>query len=216
LNIKTFSLEVRRYRGTFAIVAGAVLLAGFTWVLLLPVRYVATTQLMVSISGSSTAAAYENDQVVAGRVNSYIALLTTDVVNQRVVDALRLPITASELARDVSATNVPPKTSLIDISVTADSPQSARLLADTVASQFVEYTRALETPTGEDSQKVRTTVVSTAGDPQAHHATRIVLGVLVVLAAALLGSVAVWIRAWREPAVPVEQHEAPQPLGSQS
>ena len=87
-------------------------------------------------------------------------LLTSDVVSQRVIDKLGLPMTAPELAAKVSATNVPPKTAVIDVAVTDESPARARLLADTLANEFINYTDALETPTGEDSQKVHTTVVS--------------------------------------------------------
>jgi capsular polysaccharide biosynthesis protein len=156
---------------------------------------------MVSISGSTTAAAYQNDEVVAGRVNSYIALLTSDVVSQRVIDKLGLSMTAPELAAKVSATNVPPKTAVIDVAVTDESPARARLIADTLASEFINYTNALETPTGEDSQKVHTTVVSSASEPRERRAERVILGALAGITALLLGSVAVWIRSRIDPLV---------------
>ena len=156
---------------------------------------------MVSIQGSTTAAAYQNDEVVAGRVNSYIALLTSDVVMKRVIDELGLSLTPAELAARVSATNVPPQTSIIDVAVTAESPDAARRLADTVAQEFVSYTDALETPTGEDGQKVHTTVVTPASEPHARHGERVVLGILVALAGLLLGAVAVWIRSLADPVV---------------
>jgi capsular polysaccharide biosynthesis protein len=160
---------------------------------------VSNTQLLVSISGSTTAAAYQNDEVVAGRINSYIALLTTTVVSQRVVDALQLPMTASELAAKVSATNVPPRTSLIDVAVTDTSPQRAKLLADTVATEFISYTQALETPTGEDGQRVHTSVVNAASEPHERRAERVVLGLLGAVTALLLGAVAMWLRERFDP-----------------
>jgi capsular polysaccharide biosynthesis protein len=201
LNLKTLVATVIRYWKTFVAVAGLVFAVGLAWIILTPAKFVSTTQLMVSISGSTTAAAYQNDEVVAGRVNSYIALLTSDVVSQRVIDKLRLSMTAPELAAKVSATNVPPKTAIIDVAVTDESPARARLIADTLASEFISYTDALETPTGEDSQKVHTTVVNSASEPRERRAEGVVLGVLAGLTALLLGAVAVWIRSLIDPVV---------------
>ena len=165
MNLKSFLAAVRLYRKTFVVVTVTVLAMGLIWLLLTPAQYVSTTQLLVSIQGSTTAAAYENDQVVAGRVNSYIALLTSDVVIKRVIDKLGLSLTSGELAAKVSATNVP-QTSIIDVAVTDKSPEQAQRLADTLAAEFVSYTDALETPTGEDGQKVHTTVVTAASAPR--------------------------------------------------
>ena len=195
MDLKTFLAAVRLYWKTFVVVTLTMLALGLTWLLLRPTQYVSTTQLLVSIQGSTTAAAYQNEDVVTGRVNSYIALLTSDVVSQRVIDKLGLALTPRELASKVSATNVPPRTSIIDVAVTAESPEQARRLADTLAAEFVSYTDALETPTGEDGQKVHTTVVTAAGEPHSRLAERVLLGVLLALAALLLGAIAVWIRS---------------------
>ena len=199
--MKTFLASVRRYWKTFAVVAGVVFALGLASILLAPAKFVSTTQLMVSIDGSTTAAAYENDDVVAGRINSYIALLTSDVVNQRVIDRLGLSLTAPELAAKVSATNVPPKTAVIDVAVTDESPAQARLLANTLATEFVNYAEALETPTGEDGQKVHTTVVTAASEPREQRVERMLLGALAAVTALVLGAVAVWIRSRTDPVV---------------
>jgi len=153
----------------------------------------------VSIEGSTTADAYQNDEVVAGRVNSYIGLLKSDVVAQRVVDKLGLPVTASDLAGRINATNVPPRTAIIDVAVTDRSPARAQQLAQTLAQEFISYTDALETPTGEDAQKVHTREVTEATAPHARTVERLVLGLLIVAAAALLAGVAVWIRSRTDP-----------------
>jgi capsular polysaccharide biosynthesis protein len=195
VNLKTFLATVRLYWKTFAVVTVTVLALGLAWLLLTPSQYVSTTQLLVSVNGSTTAAAYQNDSVVSGRVNSYIALLTSDVVSQRVIDKLGLHMSAPELAAKISAIDVQPNTSIIDVAVTDKSPGQAQQLADTVAKEFVSYTDALETPTGEDGQKVHTTVVTGASEPHSRLAERVFLGVLVALAAVLLGAVAVWIRS---------------------
>ena len=208
MKLKTFLASVRRYRQTFVVVAGVVFVLGGAWILLAPAKFVSTTQLNVSIAGSTTATAYQNDDVVAGRVNSYIALLTSDVVNQRVIDRLGLSLTAPELADKVSATNVPPRTSVIDVAVTDRSPAQAQLLAKTLASEFINYAEALETPTGEDGQKVRTTVVTAASAPHGQLFERILLGVLAAVTALVLGAVAVWIRSRTDPVVRTAEQAA--------
>jgi capsular polysaccharide biosynthesis protein len=201
LTLKTFLAAVGRYWQTLVVVTGVVVAIGLTWVMLTSAKFVSTTQLMVSIQGSTTAAAYQNDQVVAGRINSYIPLLSSGVVTQRVIDKLGLSMTAAQLAAEISATNVPPKTSIIDVAVTDESPQQARLIADALAQEFISYTTALETPTGEDSQEVRTTVVTAASEPSEHRFQRVALGVLAALAGLLAGAVAVWIRSRIDPVV---------------
>ena len=201
MNLKAFLAALRRHWLTFVVITALPLAAAVSWVLLTPAKYVSTTQLMVSIDGSTTATAYQNDEVVVGRVNSYIALLTSAVVNQRVVAALGLPETASDLAAKVSATNVPPKTALIDVAVTDQSPERAKLIASTLAREFITYTDALETPTGQDGQKVRTRVITAASEPHERRAERVILVALAALAGVVLGVVAVWVRARTDPLV---------------
>jgi capsular polysaccharide biosynthesis protein len=201
VNLKEFLAAVRRYWLTFVLTTAVIFALGLTWLLLSPAKFVSSTQLMVSIEGFTTAAAYENDQVVERRINTYIPLLTSGVVTQRVIDKLNLPLTSAELADRISATNVPPKTSIIDVQVTDDSPAGAQLLAKTLATEFVNYVEALETPTGSDSQKVRTTVVTAASEARQQRVERILLGVVAGLAALVGGAVAVWIRRRTDPIV---------------
>jgi capsular polysaccharide biosynthesis protein len=204
----SFLKAVRRYWRTFVVATGLPLVVGVGWVMLWPATYVSTTQLMVTIDGSATATAYQNEDVVAERVNSYIPLLTSDVVVQRVVSALGLSESAGELAANISASNVPPKTSLIDVSVSDASAPQAKLIADTLAREFITYTNALETPTGQDGQKVHTRVVNPASDPQSRRTERIVLAGFVGFAAIVVGLVAVWVRAGTDPIVRTEEAAA--------
>lgn len=201
MNLKEFIAAVRRYRITFVLVIAVVSVLGLTSILLSPARFVSSTQLMVSIEGSTTAAAYQNDDVAEGRINSYIPLLTSGVVAQRVVDTLGLPLTASELAAKINATRVPTRTAIIDVAVTDESPERARLIARTLAREFILYTEALETPTGEDSHKVHTTVVTAANEAHQNRAERLLLALLAGIAALLVGAVAVWIRSRTDPFV---------------
>ncbi|MFC9786504.1 Wzz/FepE/Etk N-terminal domain-containing protein [Rhodococcus sp. NPDC127528] len=201
MNVRTFLAAVRLHWKLFLSVVVACVVVGVGAALFAPGKYVSTTQLLVSIQGSATATAYENDQVVWGRVNSYVDLLTSEAVNQRVVDKLGLPQSARELADNVSATIVPPKTTVIDLAVADTSPDQARLLADTLAGEFIAYTNALETPTGVDGQKVHTTVVTSANTPHRRLPGPLTFGALGALVGLVLGAVAVWIRDRSDPII---------------
>jgi capsular polysaccharide biosynthesis protein len=207
LTLKDLVTAIRRYRLTFLLVTAAVFVLGVASVLSMPGKFVSSTRLMVSIEGSTTASAYQNEEVATRRIGSYIPLLTSGVVTQRVIDKLRLPLTSSELADKINATNVPPKTSLIDIEVTDESPDRARRIADTLATEFIAYAAAMETPTGEDSHRVHTTVVTPAAEGRENRMERVLLGVLAGLAALLLGAFAVWIRSAREHAQPLPKRD---------
>lgn len=205
---REFVATARLYWKTFAAVTLTVLAVGMAWVILTPVQYVSTAQLLVAVQGSSTANAYQNDDVVIGRVRSFVVLLTSDVVAQRVIDHLGLSLTPAELKAKISAVNVPPSTAVIDVAVTDSSPERAREIADAVAAEFVEYTQALEAPTGEDTQQVKTTVVSGASQPKSRLVERIGLAGLIAGFAAVLGVVAVWIRSMTDPVVRTPQQAA--------
>jgi len=201
VDIKAFVATLRLYWRTFTFAALMVLALGLWWLLAARDQYVSTAQLLVSMQGSTTAEAYQNDDVIEGRISSYISLLSTDVVSQRVIDKLSLSLTPAELSAKISATNVPPKTAIIDIAVTGESPEQARLLAQTVADEFVGYAGALEAATGEGAQKVGTTVVNAASEPHQRRIEQVGLGLLTALAALLIGAIAVWIRSRLDPVV---------------
>lgn len=200
MNVKEFLTTVRLYWKTFAAFSLTMLALGIAWMILSPMQYVSTAQLLVTVNGSTTANAYQNDDVVTSRVSSYVALLGSDVVSQRVVDKLQLPLSARELSAKVSAVNIP-NTAVIDVAVTDSSPDAARRIADAAATEFVSYTAALESPTGEDAQKVQTEVVSSASQPRSRLAERIGIGALIFLGASLIGLAAVWIRSLTDPVV---------------
>ncbi|MFF0816070.1 Wzz/FepE/Etk N-terminal domain-containing protein [Rhodococcus sp. NPDC003318] len=193
--------EVRRHWLLFGAVVATCVGIGVGVSVLTPARYVSTTQLLVSSHASVTATSYDESAAVWDRVNSYVALLTSDVVGQRVVDALGLPMSAKEFAADVNPTIVPPRTSVIDVAVSAGSPEEAQRRADAVAGEFVTYTKALEGPAGVDSQRIETTVVSAASEPHRSLPGTWAFALLGLVTGLVLGCVAVWIRSRLDPVV---------------
>lgn len=198
MNLREFLGAIRAHWITFVTVTLVVLGAGIAWLALSPLQYVSNAQLLVTLNGTTTANAYQNDSVVASRVNSYVALMTSDAVAQRVVDALKSPLSAKEMAATVTAVQVP-NTAVIDIAAVAPSREQARRVAQTFAEEFVAYAASIESPTGEDAQRIQTAIVSSAGEPESRLGERIAVGGLVALAAIFIGAAAVWVR--RDPRV---------------
>lgn len=200
MNLKEFLGTMRVYWKTFTAVTVAVFGLGIAWLVLTPLQYVSHAQLLVSVGGSATANAYQNDGVVASRVNSYVALLTSDAASQRVVDTLGSPLSAKEMAATITAVQVP-NSAIIDIAAAAPSAEQARLVAQTVADEFVGYVASIEAPTGEDAQKVQVTVVSAATEPQSRLVEKIAIGGVIAVIAVLLGAAAVWLRSVTDPVI---------------
>jgi capsular polysaccharide biosynthesis protein len=203
MNFKSFVAMIRLYLKTFVAVVAVVFVLCAGWIVLFQMKYVSHAQLLVSMNGSSTAEAYENDSVIAARVSTYLTLLNSDVVSQHVIDKLKLKTTAPELSTQINAINVPPKTAVIDIAVTDSSAAEARQIAQTVADEFVGFTNAMETPTGEGSQKVVTTVVTAASEPHRQRLMPVILGLLSLAFALVVGAMAVWLRSALDPVIRV-------------
>ena len=124
--------------------------------------YVSSTQLFVGAVGATdTADAYEGNLFSQERVASYAQILTSPDLAQQVVDELALPLTAEELAAQVSAAPVP-ETVVVDVQVTDTSPERAQAIATSLGRQFAAEVTALETPAGATSSTV---AVSTIRNP---------------------------------------------------
>lgn len=201
MNGRALLTTVRLYLTTFTIVFVLVMALGLWWLLSTRERYVSHAQLLVSLQGSTTAEAYQDDSVVQGRIHSYVVLMNSDAVTSRVIDRLHLKMSPSDLSAKISPTNVPPNTAIIDVAVTDDAPERARLLTQAVADEFASYANALETPTGEGTQKVSTTVVTSASEPRQRPLKFVGLGLLTTVVALLTGAVAALIRARVDPLV---------------
>lgn len=194
MTFKQFLGAVRVHWKTFTAVTLVVLGVGIAWLVLTPLQYVSQAQLLVSVGGSATANAYQNGTVVASRMNTYLALLTSDAASQRVVDKLGSPLSAKQMAATITAVQVP-NSAIIDIAATAPSAEQARRVAQTVADEFVGYVSSIEAPTGEDGQKVQVTVVSSASEPQSRLVEKIAIGGLIAALAVLVGAATVWLRS---------------------
>jgi capsular exopolysaccharide synthesis family protein len=146
--------------GCMLAVTGA---AGVMTVLTVP-EYQAATRLFVSTTGSdTTSTALAGNQFSRERVSSYVELLVGNSIAERVIDSLDLDDTPSELSGRVAASSSP-NTVLINLTVTDESPERARDIANAYATEFALMVGGLEA-SGEGSTPVKVTQVERPAVP---------------------------------------------------
>ncbi|CAN5378786.1 polysaccharide biosynthesis tyrosine autokinase [soil metagenome] len=128
-------------------------------------QYTATTRLFISATGgNSSSEAYSGGQFAEQRAQSYAQMITSPQITQRVVDDLRLPVSAQELSTRVNAAIVP-RTVLMDVSATDSSGERAADIANSLARSFIGYVQPLEIPAGLNTPRSTITVVNSADEP---------------------------------------------------
>ncbi|MFS0733981.1 polysaccharide biosynthesis tyrosine autokinase [Microbacterium sp. 1P10UB] len=165
-------LELRDYvrilhRNWIFIVALTVLgaAAGFGWALLKTPEYQATTQLYVSVRASDSAVVGELAQgtnYARQAVTSFVDVVDSAAVLDRVIDELDLDTTSAQLARQVSA-SVPANTVIISATVTDPNPEQAAAIANSVGKNFADVVvNRLEKPEGDAASLVRIETIEPA------------------------------------------------------
>lgn len=145
-------------------------------------QYTSTAQLFVTTPQSDGNEAYQGGLFSQQRAKSYARLITGEEVSQRVIDALDVDMTATELSRQTKA-EVVLDTVILSVSVTDTDPELAQRLTQETAKQFVGYVAELETPDGQDLAPVKASIVDPASLPESPVSPR----PLVNLALGLLG-----------------------------
>jgi capsular exopolysaccharide synthesis family protein len=163
-------------------------IAGAVSVLETPL-YTSHLQLFVSTpSSSSTAEAFQGNQLSQQRVTSYARLLTGDELAGRVIDRLDVNLSESELTQRITATAAP-DTVLIDVTVADPSAEQAQRIAASIGNEFPGLISELEPPSADGQAPVRVTVSEAADEPTAPSSPKrdrnLVLGAFVGLLAGM-------------------------------
>lgn len=125
-------------------------------------QYAATSQLYVSLRGADdTTDLVQGSSFAQRQVVTYANLVTAPQVLQPVIDGLQLPYDVDQLSDRIEAVAVP-STVLIDITVTADSPQRSADVANQVAEQFTTMVTGLDRTDPTKPSPVQATVVREA------------------------------------------------------
>ena len=127
--------------------------------------YTASTQLFVSTTEqTSTSDVLQGSQFSEQRVTSYARLITGQEIASRLIDRLKLRMSAEELSKELSATAVQ-NTVLIDVTVTDPSPQQAQRIAAALGSEFTAFAAQLERSDADGVSPVKVTVTQRPSVP---------------------------------------------------
>lgn len=186
MEISTYLRIIRKSRVAIAIITLVVLAASLGATLLMSPTYKATTQVFVSVQGStSTSELLQGSNFAQNRVKSYTAMVDVPEVLDKVIAELNLRTTTADLAESVTASS-PLNTSLIDIAATSGNPQQAAQVANSVARYFSDVVTEFERPEDGGTSPVKLTVVRAAtvplGPDSPNLKLNLALGLLVGLA----------------------------------
>lgn len=167
-------------RRWFLVVTSIVLAIGaaLAYSLLADPVYRAQTSTFVSLRQDiSDSNILQGSQFTLQRVKSYPQVVTSPAVLQPVIDQLDLGTSVERLRDRITVVN-PHDTVLLNISVTADSPQQAADIANAVTTQFVLVVDGLEKANETAQSPVRITITQPATPPQAPISPRLSLNLL--------------------------------------
>jgi len=136
-------LATRRWPIIVAAMLLGLLGAGAVSVMSPPEYHSSTRVLVGTCAEGSIEQAYQCGMFTKDRALSYAALVTSDVLAQRVVNDLQLDQPAGDVASKITAI-AEPETALIEITVADRDPAEARRMADSAARQFVSMVGEVE------------------------------------------------------------------------
>jgi succinoglycan biosynthesis transport protein ExoP len=166
--------------------------AAAAYSLTLAPKYQSTTQLYVSVrsaEGAATGDLVNGTSFARQAVTSYVDVVNSALVLDKVIDELNLDMTAQQLAPTIAADS-PLNTVLINVTVTNTDPVQAAAIANSVGATFADVvTNQLEKPEGETASSVKIETIQPAVTPvnpsSPNVQLNIVFGLLVGLAVGL-------------------------------
>jgi capsular exopolysaccharide synthesis family protein len=191
-------LELRDYlrvlHRNWILVLALTILGGagaYGWSLLQTPTYEANTQLYVSVRSDSSGVTElaQGTSFARQAVVSFVDVVDSAIVLDRVINDLNLDITAQKLAQSVQATS-PTDSVIISVNVTNTDPELAAAIANSIGTNFADVVvNRLERPAGDTASLVRVETIEPALVPTAPSSPRIpinvVLGVVIGLALGL-------------------------------
>ncbi|MGO1544579.1 MAG: polysaccharide biosynthesis tyrosine autokinase [Gulosibacter sp.] len=172
-------------------------LAGLGLALVTPPKYEATTQLYVSVRTSEATATsdlVQGTSFARDAVISYVDVVPSAIVLDRVVEDLDLDMTSTELAEQV-VTSSPSDSVLLNILVTDEDPDQAAEIANAIGTVFIDVAvnELEQTDAGNESRVLVKTIQPAIADPapvspnlRLNLVLGLVLGLMVGIAIAVL------------------------------
>lgn len=131
-----------------------------------PIYEASSTVFVSTQAGSTTAELQQGSVFTQARINTYVGLVNTPIVLDRVIGDLALDTTSDELATEVTASAAQNST-LISVVVKNPSPQAAADIANAIAQSLATVVPQLEPEADDGSSPVRLSRVRDAKVPLA-------------------------------------------------
>lgn len=192
MDIKEFLRVVRARWTTVAVLVALGIGAALAITAVSHVTYTATTELFVSIQGSSGSATEigQGNNAAQQKTRSYASVVRSARVLQPVIAELHLDETPRELAGRVTAAS-PQSTVLLTVSVVDADPDRAAAVANAIGASFREVvTEHLEKPVDGGPSLVRIETTDPALPPTTPSSPRRTVNLALGLAGGLIGGVA--------------------------
>ncbi|RWR19191.1 polysaccharide biosynthesis tyrosine autokinase [Microbacterium enclense] len=163
----------------------------YGWSLLQTPTYEASTQLYVSVRSDSSGVSelVQGTSFARQAVVSFVDVVDSALVLDRVINDLDLDVSAQELARTIDASS-PTNSVIISIKVSNTTADQAAAIANSVGSNFADVVvNRLEKPDGEAPSLVRVETIAPALVPTSpaspHIPLNVIVGVVIGLALGL-------------------------------
>lgn len=184
--LREYALILRKYWVLVVVSALLGIIAGAAASLLITPQYQSRTQLYVSVrSDGGTLDMVQGATYSRQVVNSYVAVVSSSVVLDPVVEELQLEMSGAELAEYVSASS-PADSALINITAISPSAEQSAQIANAVGASFqnvVQTQLEPETPTGSPVSLTTTQTALVPDSPVSPNVpVNLVLGLLAGLA----------------------------------
>ena len=154
-------------RGVWILVLGTILGlgAGKTYAAMSTPVYTASTDLYLAVQTGGTTAAElsQGSDAAETKVESYLSVVKSEIVLDKVLRKEGLGMTASQLAAHVTATNS--ASSVLQIAVSSTEPRQAMRLANAVAEEFGTTVKGLEPTLADGTSPVKITSLRSAKVP---------------------------------------------------
>lgn len=181
-------------RRLVVLVAGLILGAGagLLYSAAAPTTYMSTTRVFIATGSTSAVEAFQGAQAAQQSARTYAALASGRGVLARAIERSGVSIAVDRLQSEL-VVNLPPLTSVIDVSVNDANAGDAVALARAVAAELIDVVQALETPPGGGTGAIRLVAV----DPDSTSAVEnSFLDTTVLIAGAVAGLVLGALVAW--------------------
>ncbi|MCA9979899.1 MAG: polysaccharide biosynthesis tyrosine autokinase [Anaerolineales bacterium] len=163
-------MEIRKYvallwQWAWLVILGVVIAAGVAYIVSInttPV-YQASARLLIDQAPGASSNTYADVLTIEKISQTYVELLTVSDVLNEVITELNLPIEASGLRRQISA-SAPADTQILNITVQDTNPERAAAIANSTAEAFIRYNERTQLERYADPMANLQTELDTVGD----------------------------------------------------